>query len=427
MRPDWSAIGAAGRALSGIGLLAAVWILLVQTCSRAFRTHGNDLTAYLLASRALWDGDSPYRASTSFPFVYPLFLAVVLRPLAQLPYYITVGLWFATNAIALFASTRLVCRHGGIAIVTAIAFLGVIQSNLRNGQVNAIVMLLALLFGAAYARGLRALASTLLAAAIALKVTPVLLLIFLARRHEVPMIASIVALMLIFTVGLPWLVAGPSVVDFYGDYLARFVVPRLQGPGDDAFVFSLIGAWGHLSGDTQMTIGMVVSTAAVLAFLVWADRGPSSSARAPRDRETPTMMAVCLYLAATPLVTPVSERHHVIVLMPGLLLLAGHVWRARRLPGAMLAGPVAGLLVAYGGVTAMRFVPGAAFVAVTVTCALLALAIGPMGSTVSIASIETGQPSESGEPGEPGQSIRPAGPAHAAPAVRRRVRQGGMT
>jgi hypothetical protein len=76
-----------------LGLL--VLLFAVQTWRKAYRPDGNDLTSYLAASRALAEGSNPYEVDTPFPYIYPLFPALALIPLAKAPYGAAVLLWFA--------------------------------------------------------------------------------------------------------------------------------------------------------------------------------------------------------------------------------------------------------------------------------------------------------------------------------------------
>ena len=83
--------------------IVATAVLGAQTWHKAFRPGGNDLTSYLLSARALWDGQSPYGLETPFPYIYPLFLAFAIVPLAILPYGAAVIGWFAASVAALGA------------------------------------------------------------------------------------------------------------------------------------------------------------------------------------------------------------------------------------------------------------------------------------------------------------------------------------
>ena len=93
-------------ALVAIGIAA----LALQTNGMAFRHGRADLWSYLLSAKALQSGGNPYATASPFPYIYPLFLAFVLVPLAVAPYVLAVWLWFAASVASLVASSLLIIR-----------------------------------------------------------------------------------------------------------------------------------------------------------------------------------------------------------------------------------------------------------------------------------------------------------------------------
>ena len=71
------------RMLAAAAIVATV-VLGAQTWHKAFRPAATTSPA-ICYRRALWDGQSPYGLDTPFPYIYPLFLAFVIVPLAMLP------------------------------------------------------------------------------------------------------------------------------------------------------------------------------------------------------------------------------------------------------------------------------------------------------------------------------------------------------
>src|SRR5262245_30878035 len=140
-------------ALGWAAVLCAV--LLAQTYARAQRPSGIDLTSYLLSADVLRHGGSPYLLPTPFPYVYPPTLAFLLIPLTFVPATVAMLLWFAINVAAAVWCTRAVvlamrpdARTADVAPFLAIfftLFFTIAQSNLRNGQVNFVVLALAVL------------------------------------------------------------------------------------------------------------------------------------------------------------------------------------------------------------------------------------------------------------------------------------------
>ena len=139
--------------------LAAAWaavmcaVLFAQTWTRAQRPGGIDLTSYLLSADVLRGGGSPYLLPTPFPYLYPATLAFLLIPLTFVPALASLVFWFALNAVAAVWAIRALVRAddtkvsdtSDTAVFLAVfftVFFSVVQSNLRNGQVNFLVLAL---------------------------------------------------------------------------------------------------------------------------------------------------------------------------------------------------------------------------------------------------------------------------------------------
>ena len=212
MRPDlrqrWAVIAV-------IVLAALVAVIGWQTWQKASRP--TDFAMYLEASRAHWSGGDPYAVGEGAPFIYPLFLCVIMWPFWHLPLAANVATWFvlsvaaAASAIAIFAKLH---EHLGthrllVAIAIVSVFLAdVVQSNLRNGQVNFVVLFACAAFAWYWVRNRGWVSSAWLGAAIALKITPALFLVFLAVNRQWRRLGEAVAFAAVFSHGLPWLVAG---------------------------------------------------------------------------------------------------------------------------------------------------------------------------------------------------------------------------
>ena len=356
---------------AGLVLAILFVVFALQTWTRATRINGNDLTTYLTAARAFWAGGNPYLVDAPFPFIYPLFLCVAIWPLAQLPYGAAIAAWYLLAILALASATNLLrvlerpapdARRWLMATaIVALALTDVLQNNLVNGQVNAVVLGLCVVLAWLHARGKRLAAGIALGAAIALKLTPAVLLMFLVKRKDWRTIAWTAAATLVCAVGLPYLIAGSSVWTEYQFYARTFLTDRLV---DSADIVTHHRAFGLVEVVRQLTgAAMAADTwiaAALVAMALWATDRP--------DRPH----AFALYLAASLLMSPMSEVHHLILLWPGLI---GLTWAA--LAGRLSAAYIVGVAAVLIAVLAIRYVPFAAFVAVTGTCVLLILVKQP--------------------------------------------------
>jgi hypothetical protein len=347
-----------------LGLFAGV--CAAQLWSRAFRANGNDLTTYLVASRDFWHGANPYQADTPFPFIYPLFVCVLLWPLAHAPYGFAVAAWYALSVGALAATTAVVASATGavrsswvaVAAIVTVALADVLQNNLVNGQINPVVLALCAIGAWAWTRRHRPAAGIAIGAAIALKLTPAILLIWLARRRDWRTIAWTLAAAAVFAVGLPWLVTGSRVWPDYAYYGHTFIAGHLAESADIVThhrAFGLVEVVRQAIGSAWAADAWIV--AAIVAGVVWL---------ADRPAARPAIHAFALYLAASLLISPMSEVHHLILLWPALLLLVGEATDGRMSPGRM-----AMLLLVLVAAFTLRHVPFGAFAAVLGTCILI--------------------------------------------------------
>jgi hypothetical protein len=329
-------VGKRGIALAWAALLGA--LLLWQTLVRAARPDGIDLTSYLLSARALAHGASPYLLATPFPYLYPPTLAFLLIPLAMAPSIVALVAWFALNAFAAVWSVRRVAlcvrpdleqRPETVAVLLAVfftVFLPIVQSNVRNGQVNFIV--LALCVAAALSRvgqggqggrggqgGSSSGSAFLWSAAIAIKIVPLVLLPYFAFRRRWPWIlqAAVYCVVLLL---VPAAVAGARITHIYRQYTDVLVAASFA-PGRDLLDFSLAGAIAAVTA-TPATPALRISAAAVVVGWILQTDGR----RLRHEHARP----LSLYLLGIPLASPKSEIHHLAFLLPAAAMIAADWW-----------------------------------------------------------------------------------------------------
>jgi alpha-1,2-mannosyltransferase len=352
-------------ALAAMAVTLAVF--LAQALHKATRPGGYDLTGYLAATHAMMAGQDPYAAPTLYSYIYPLFLCVVLAPLSVLPSPALDVAWFALGVAALGASAWMVLRRAAPRLspadtvvplaATFVVLAGVVQNNLLNGQVNPLVLLACVLFLAEYLRGRRVSAALLLGAAIALKLTPVVLVVYLLARREwlTVMLAGLATL--VFAAALPWMVAGPAVAGWYAHYADAFLAARLASGTGAASVagFSLTSMLRLAMPGLAMPVTLALATGLALAAPVGLQ---VMSWRHPDARREMSVFA--LYLVAVPLVSPMSEPHHLAMLLPAVaVLIAAMATQGARLVRACGAA----LVIAALGLALGRAWPAAGFAA----------------------------------------------------------------
>jgi hypothetical protein len=304
-------------------LLIIIFIILfVQSLEKGGRADGNDFTSYLLASEALYGGENPYMADTPFHYIYPLFLAFVIYPLTLLNYNIAGTIWFIINIMSFWFSlyflrkilsgNGIVSKHENILIFTLLLIIlfEPVQNHLLNGQVNFIVLLLSVLF-IYYLNKNPYLSSLFLAAAVSIKIVPAILFLYLIIEKRFKELAFTIALIFIFTLLLPYLAAGENVFQFYSYYFNSFIISSASGGRIEEFYFSVPGFLNNFN--LKGTGYIIVSSVIVLIPLI--------TVHIRRDERNNNLFLFAAYLTALLLITPGSQKHHLIFALPAAYLL----------------------------------------------------------------------------------------------------------
>lgn len=345
--------GAAWAVLAGLGIG-----FFLQMYARMARPTGNDLGARLASARILVEGGDPYTLTLPQGHgPYPLTIDTLVIPLTWLPLGLAQSLWFALSVASLVGSLLILdglwrrARGGAADPVLAVPFdvrLAVLclalfiplQNHLRYGQVNLLLLCLCSLFLALHLRGRGSAAAAALGGAIALKLTPAAFLLYLGRGRWYRTAGLAVGWTLLLAAGLPALVSD-KVLALYRDGWAEEVGRLSGGPVTYGWRtrFTLAAVLTEIWPRAGTVPGLRYATAAaVLGPILWVQ---PRLARDPRGG----LFLFALYMTAMPLVSPVSETHH-------LAVLAGPLWIWLLAAGApphmpMLDG--AGAVLALGG------------------------------------------------------------------------------
>ncbi len=320
-----------------IFIIIAIW-LLIQTHNKIYRDVDYDFISYLLSAKALLNGANPYHTGTAFPFVYPLFLAMLLIPLSILPYWLTNFLWFGISLSALLFSVyfilRMATRHKGLTqyivplIFLFILFFGIVQNNLLNGQVNFLVLFFCVLFLKYFQEDKNILSAFFLAAGVSIKIVPVIFLVFLIFRRRY----GTIILTLLFTAALlllPVIFLGREIYEVYAEYIREFLadgILRVAGRYHSGMFFTLHGFISYIfPALAQYYWIKVVSALIVLLSLMGFEFAFIRQYRGYKyeNDQMPMMNSLffCLYLIAGLLISPLSEKHHLILLFPALCII----------------------------------------------------------------------------------------------------------
>jgi Glycosyltransferase family 87 len=171
-----------------LGLAALALVFAVLALRGAFRS-GNDFASYHRSGAWFAAGRDLYAFGSLMPYRYAPGIAAIFAPLAALSFPAARAVWSALTAALAFASAVWADRRVGprSALAVPLAWLCLLQpfsQELSHGQVDALVLVLALGAFAAEDRGWELTAGALVAVAAALKVAPIVLALdWLARRR----------------------------------------------------------------------------------------------------------------------------------------------------------------------------------------------------------------------------------------------------
>jgi len=301
---------------------------------RALRGDVNDFTSYLLSADALLKGNNPYETGIPFHYIYPLFPAFLLIPFSLIPSWIAGTVWFLLN-VTFFTYIYLLIakccidkqlsfsyKLGLPLLLILILLLNIMQNNLLNGQINIIVLLLCLIFFHYWNKGETIISALFLAAAISIKLVPLIFLILVIQRRNYYLLIYTVVFSLLFTIVIPSLFLGEELVGIYGNYFNTLLLKgaSLEIPVDSIF-FTLSGFLSYIIPSLKNVIWLKVISAllviiALLAFsLKMEDKFYSKN----------SIVVISLYFLGILLVSPMSETHHLIFILPALTIVTFNI------------------------------------------------------------------------------------------------------
>ena len=291
--------------------------------------YGNDFNVYYFAAREVRDGRTPYDNSLGewTPYLYPPLLAELLVPITLLPLPVAAYLWFLLNAaslfLALYMSSRLAAPERTLAVfgLTFVLLFRFTLDNLDYGQVNLLVAALAVAHVYFFTRGRKLAAAAVLALAVAIKLTPVVVLFYhLAKRRWRYVLANLAL------VGVLGVVSFAPFGARGGSAFQTFVNRTVHNEQKFDLAYhgnqSLRGAWERL-GWADDRVGALMATLLfalfiiVPVFLVMYRQGNEVSVSAP-------------FFCLTVLLSPLSWKQHYVILALPLAYVIGRAWREQR-------------------------------------------------------------------------------------------------
>jgi hypothetical protein len=322
----WRTRPAVQGAVLVLGLLL-LGVFLVAASHKAARPGGYDVHCFLSAARAIQAGGDPYQVPMPIPYNYPLFAGTATIALLLLPEGILHLLWFLATLAAWATTARLLARTAGAVVdrrlllplgLASLQLLGPIQNHLLNGQTDALVLLLCVLFWIDWHEQRPGQAAFWLGLGISLKLVPALFFVPLLLRRSWAVLAAACVWIVVLSVGLPALFLGDGVFSAYEHYAQALLLPEwnaaihsAQYPHD----YTLRGAlaWMVPAWKTSLLIrGLAILL--VVGPLCLLERRSSRS-----GSDLPGLEA---YLAGILLLAPLSQPHHLTLLLPVVWLQA---------------------------------------------------------------------------------------------------------
>jgi alpha-1,2-mannosyltransferase len=262
---------ASARAVALAGFLVLL-VLLAAVAAVAYDSAGNDFRIFRTAAARFWAGADLYPAADGFyAWRYAPGAAVLFSPFAALPHAAARAVWLGTIVLMLVGivallSARLPPRAWWAAPVAAVALLNPIAYELQHGQANVLALALALAALELDDRGKPLRGGALLAWAISLKVTPVLLAAELLLRRRWRALAG-VAVGLALVVAVPVLAYGPAATLelhlrwFAGESVSAGQVLDLYRNQSIPSLLARVGAPRVLGGAAALLVVLLAATA----------------------------------------------------------------------------------------------------------------------------------------------------------------------
>ncbi|NIH79657.1 glycosyltransferase family 87 protein [Amycolatopsis viridis] len=311
-----------------------------------------DLEVYRFGVQAWWDGKDMYGPlpavanGAHLPFVYPPFAALLLSPLAMLPWNAAVTTLYILNWLCVFGTVYLVVRavrpslgrDGGVAVASVVlpltVFLEPVRDTFGFGQVSIIMMALVavdcLAGRTVWPRGFG------IGLAAALKLTPAaFVLFFLIRRDYRSAIVSAITFGVATAIGFA--------ADFGGS-ITYWFRGGLSGGGVSGTAFSTNQAIEAVIVRTGLS---GVAEKAVWIVLVLALLAVVASAM----RRAEPVLALLANAGLALLVSPTSWSHYYVWVVPALVVMLA--FAARR---AAERSWLAAAWVAWGVLTTVLFI-----------------------------------------------------------------------
>src|SRR5713101_258415 len=300
-----------------VGSALAVYVLVLVQGG----LHHQDLDAYLTAGRAVLQRQPLYAPFLHHPFpdpalrpayIYPPLFALLVAPLALLPLAAANVIWLVLGQVALAAALVLMVRRlnpsaGAVtAIVCATVTFYPLWIDAAQGQANLLVLLLVSAGIAGIVQG-KPTFGAFLGVAVALKVTPLILLAWLLVERRFREAAWMLGAFAVLTAAAALLRFDDTLVFF------RQVLPTLASGTAYYANQSLAGLLSRIFSENAYTNPWIT--------LAWASLLPAAGAIMLgafwfwRMHRQPPLSRAVAFIPLLPLLSSVTWPHHLVILL----------------------------------------------------------------------------------------------------------------
>ena len=343
--------------MSAALLVLTLLALVSEGVRKALAEGTGDLGVYLRAARAVTAGESPWDASWSLRYYYPIFPALLLVPLSWLPQGLVGVAWTLGKTACLFwalswayvtGSGRPTPRRALLAdpafFVVLVAAYPMLQNEYRNVQIDLYVLAACIASQRLMERGREGASGGWLAVAVSTKLTPVLLLGHAVQRARWRQVAVAIGLSALLAL-LPTVWIGAEYLSWLQDWRAALDYASEDALREGGRTFSLTGVLSSpsWSPDARRLVRLAVAGSLVAITWLWTARS--------RFREEPLSdeRGFSAWLLVILLISPISGTHHLVLALPAWAMAVGHAMRAPHSRKKLLLPGAAWALILAGG------------------------------------------------------------------------------
>ncbi len=353
--------------------VVSIVLFYYQSIRNYFKFEEIDFTSYVRASQWFFEGQNPYQ-EVPRRFIYPLFVLVLLYPFKLLNCTaigggISIALWSLGAYLAFFwtigTSLKLIYNKSSaweslksfylFPVLIVIMLHPFLQDEFLNGQINLYVIVCILGFFVFVETDRRIPAAILIAAAISIKLSPALCLLWVlfTRRYSILFYAMIFVFLM--NIVIPQII-NSGTIEYYR-YFFEEVVPLLTASDAERGFrhFSILSTAGYLFHIQWNPILKLAITALLSGFLIspfiFIHKKSEFCGSAFYD-----YIIFAGIISVIPLVFPMSEPHHLLILIfPFVAMLVywkdvieGHksIWKDAL--SLLFIGSVLGLQIGHG-------------------------------------------------------------------------------